>query len=49
MEVGIEYLKNNNQLIEYGRRASIILSQVDAIEKDIYIKKISENFSNRHR
>ena len=42
-------LKNNNQLIEYGRRASIILSQVDAIEKDIYIKKISENTGIREQ
>lgn len=42
-------LKNNNQLIEYGRRASIILSQVDAIEKDVYIKKISENTGIREQ
>ncbi|WP_411168631.1 DNA primase [Clostridium sp. MB05] len=47
-EEGIN-LKDSNDLIEYGKRVTEILANVNPIEKDVYIKKISENTSIREQ
>ncbi len=36
-------LKNSNSLVKYGKRVTDILADLDPVEKDVYIKKISEN------
>lgn len=41
-EEGIDF-KNNNSLIEYGKRVTEILAELNPVEKDVYIKRISEN------
>lgn len=41
-EEGINF-KNNNSLIEYGKRVTEILAELNPVEKDVYIKRISEN------
>ncbi len=38
-------LKNGNELIEYGEKFAEILADLNPIEKDVYIKKISEETS----
>jgi DNA primase len=38
-------LKNQNDLIEYGEKFAEILADLNPIEKDVYIKKISEETS----
>ncbi len=38
-------LKNGNDLIEYGEKFAEILADLNPIEKDVYIKKISEETS----
>lgn len=38
-------LKDSNNLVLYGRRVTSILADVNSLEKDIYIKKISEQTS----
>lgn len=40
---------NSNDLVKYGRRVTEILAKVNPIEKDIYIKKISENTGIREQ
>lgn len=41
--------KDSNDLIRYGKKVTEILAQVNPIEKDIYIKKISENTGIREQ
>lgn len=41
--------KDSNDLIRYGKKVTEILAQVNSIEKDIYIKKISENTGIREQ
>lgn len=41
-EEGIDF-KNNNSLIEYGKKVTEILAELNPVEKDVYIKRISEN------
>lgn len=36
-------LKKSESLIEYGKRVTEILANLNPVEKDVYIKKISEN------
>lgn len=38
-------LKDNNELIKYGEKFAEILADLNPIEKDVYIKKISEETS----
>lgn len=38
-------LKNGNDLIEYGEKFAEILADLNPIEKDVYVKKISEETS----
>lgn len=40
---------NSNDLVRYGKRVTEILAKVNPIEKDIYIKKISENTGIREQ
>ena len=41
--------KDSNDLIKYGKKVTEILAKVNPIEKDIYIKKISENTGIREQ
>ncbi|MDU5108847.1 MAG: DNA primase [Clostridium sp.] len=41
--------KDSNDLIRYGKKVTEILAKVNPIEKDIYIKKISENTGIREQ
>ena len=41
--------KDSNDLVRYGKRVTEILANVNPIEKDIYIKKISENTGIREQ
>lgn len=41
--------KNSNDLIKYGKKVTEILVKVNPVEKDIYIKKISENTGIREQ
>lgn len=41
--------KDSNDLIRYGKKVTEILAHVNSIEKDIYIKKISENTGIREQ
>ncbi|MGG7057084.1 DNA primase [Clostridium nigeriense] len=41
--------KDSNDLVKYGKRVTEILANVNPIEKDIYIKKISENTGIREQ
>ncbi|VYU52581.1 DNA primase [Clostridium tertium] len=41
--------KDSNDLIRYGKKVTEILADVNPIEKDIYIKKISENTGIREQ
>ena len=47
-EEGIN-LKDSNDLVRYGKRVTEILASVNSIEKDVYIKKISENTGIREQ
>lgn len=47
-EEGIN-LKDSNDLVKYGKRVTEILANVNSIEKDVYIKKISENTGIREQ
>ncbi|MCR1952520.1 MULTISPECIES: DNA primase [unclassified Clostridium] len=47
-EEGIN-IKDSNDLIKYGKRVTEILASVNSIEKDVYIKKISENTGIREQ
>ena len=47
-EEGIN-LKDSNDLVRYGKRVTEILASVNSIEKDVYIKKISENTGIREK
>lgn len=47
-EEGIN-LKDSNDLVKYGKRVTEILASVNSIEKDVYIKKISENTGIREQ
>jgi len=38
-------LKNGNELVKYGEKFAEILAELNPIEKDVYIKKISEETS----
>lgn len=38
-------LKNGNELVEYGEKIAEILADLNPVEKDVYIKKISEETS----
>lgn len=40
---------NSNELVRYGERVTEVLAKVNPIEKDIYIKKISENTGIREQ
>lgn len=41
--------KDSNDLVKYGKKVTEILAKVNPIEKDIYIKKISENTGIREQ
>ena len=41
-EEGINF-KNDQSLIKYGEKVTSILAELNPIEKDVYIKKISED------
>jgi DNA primase len=41
--------KDSNDLVKYGKKVTEILAKVNSIEKDIYIKKISENTGIREQ
>ena len=41
--------RDNNDLIKYGKKVTEILAKVNPIEKDIYIKKISEDTGIREQ
>ena len=41
--------KDSNDLIKYGKKVTEILARVNPVEKDIYIKKISENTGIREQ
>ncbi|EHI98094.1 DNA primase [Clostridium sp. DL-VIII] len=43
-EQGIN-LKNGNELVQYGEKIAEILADLNPVEKDVYIKKISEETS----
>lgn len=47
-EEGIN-LKDSNDLVKYGKRVTEILANVNSIEKDVYIKKISESTGIREQ
>lgn len=42
-------LKDSNNLVVYGKRVTSILADVNSLEKDIYIKRISEQTSIREQ
>ena len=42
-------LKDSNNLVVYGKRVTSILASVNSLEKDIYIKRISEQTSIREQ
>lgn len=41
--------KDSNDLVKYGKKVTEILAKVNPVEKDIYIKKISENTGIREQ
>lgn len=41
--------KDSNDLVKYGKKVTEILANVNPVEKDIYIKKISENTGIREQ
>lgn len=47
-EEGINF-KESNSLVKYGKRVTNILADLDPVEKDVYIKKISENTGIREQ
>lgn len=42
-------LKESNSLVKYGKRVMNILADLDPVEKDVYVKKISENTGIREQ
>lgn len=47
-EDGIDF-KESNSLVKYGNRVTHILADLDPVEKDVYVKKISENTGIREQ
>lgn len=47
-EEGIDF-RESDSLVKYGRRVTNILADLDPVEKDVYIKKISENTGIREQ
>lgn len=47
-EDGIDF-KESNSVVKYGKRVTDILADLDPVEKDVYVKKISENTGIREQ
>lgn len=47
-EEGIDF-KSSDDLVKYGKKVTEILADVNPVEKDVYIKKISENTGIREQ
>ena len=47
-EEGINF-KESDALVKYGKRVTNILADLDPVEKDVYVKKISENTGIREQ
>lgn len=47
-EEGINF-KESNSLVKYGKKVTHILADLDPMEKDVYVKKISENTGIREQ
>lgn len=47
-EEGIDF-RESDSLVKYGKRVTNILADLDPVEKDVYVKKISENTGIREQ